>query len=99
MNYLVLKIPQKCRTKGKILLANLAQRSRTAFSDVSFSSFLPPKQACGIHKFRHFCIRQQYRVSFASNFSARKIKPLHVADTRRKTEGMKYGYARVSTDD
>src|SRR5215510_2639303 len=23
-------------------------------------AFLPSKQACGIHKFRHFCIRQQY---------------------------------------
>jgi len=23
-------------------------------------AFLPSEQACGIHKFRHFCIRQQY---------------------------------------
>src|SRR5215831_17604572 len=44
-------------------------------------------------------VRVAQRVSFASPFSTRKIKPLHVAYVCRKIERMKYGYARVSTDD
>ena len=54
---------------GELRLMNYCWRIYFKVLEVLFlasvsHAFLPSKQACGIHKFRHFCIRQQYQAHF-----------------------------------
>ena len=67
-------------TSVRILLANLLQSSKSTFFGEVSPAFLPSKQVCWTHKFRHLGVGQQYPPVICDRPETPALKPVLVSN-------------------